>query len=72
MLVKFENTYFMGEPKRGRPFLVPLTIYIKEVKRMNICFFIGKIISEIKFDFILNGKDISIAVFYIKLLKCIL
>lgn len=36
---------------------------------MNICFFIGKIISEIKFDFILNSKDISIAVFYIQLLN---
>jgi len=36
---------------------------------MNICFFIGKIINEIKFDFILNSKYISIAAFYIKLLN---
>ena len=36
---------------------------------MNICFFIGKIISEIQFDFILNGKDISIARFDIELLN---
>ena len=27
---------------------------------MNICFFIGKIISEIKFDFILNGSVIKV------------
>ena len=36
---------------------------------MNICFFIGEIISEIKFDFILNSKDISIAIFNIELLN---
>ena len=26
---------------------------------MNECFFIGKIVSEIKFDFIINGKSIG-------------
>lgn len=36
---------------------------------MNICFFIGKIISEIKFDFILNSKDISIAILTIQLMN---
>ena len=36
---------------------------------MNICFFIGKIISEIQFDFILNSKNISIARFDIELLN---
>jgi len=36
---------------------------------MNMCFFIGKICSEIKFDFILNSKNISIAIFYIQLLN---
>lgn len=36
---------------------------------MNICFFIGKICSEIKFDFILNSKNVSISVFYIELLN---
>lgn len=34
---------------------------------MNLCFLIGKIVSEIKFDFILNSKDISIARFSIEL-----
>ena len=36
---------------------------------MNICFFIGKIINEIKFDFILNSKDISVAILTIQLLN---
>lgn len=36
---------------------------------MNICFFIGKICSEIGFNFILNSKDISIAVFDLELLN---
>ena len=35
---------------------------------MNRCFFIGKVYSNIKFDFILKGKNISIVRFYIKLL----
>ena len=26
---------------------------------MNLCFIIGKIVSEIKFDFIINGKSIG-------------
>lgn len=34
---------------------------------MNLCFFIGKVVSEIKFDFILNSKDSSIARFSIEL-----
>ena len=34
---------------------------------MNICFFIGKIISDIQFEFIINNKNISIAIFNIKL-----
>lgn len=34
---------------------------------MNICFLIGKIISEIEFKFILNSKNISIAIFEIEL-----
>ena len=36
---------------------------------MNICFFIGKIISKINFYFILNSKDISVAIFDIQLLN---
>lgn len=36
---------------------------------MNLCFLIGKICSEIKFEFILNSKDISIAIFDIELLN---
>ena len=35
---------------------------------MNRCFFIGKVYSNIKFDFILNGKSISIVICDIKLL----
>ena len=34
---------------------------------MNECFVIGKIISDIKFDFIINSKNISIVRFKIKL-----
>ena len=34
---------------------------------MNICLLIGEVCSTIKFDFILNSKDISIARFNIKL-----
>ena len=34
---------------------------------MNICILIGKIISNIEFDFILNGNNISIAKFTIKI-----
>ena len=34
---------------------------------MNLCFFIGKICSEIQFEFILNSKNISIAIFDIEL-----
>ena len=35
---------------------------------MNRCFFIGKVCTNIKFDFILKDKNISIVRFYIKLL----
>ena len=34
---------------------------------MNLCFLIGEIISEIEFKFILNNKNISIAIFEIQL-----
>ena len=34
---------------------------------MNLCIVYGKIISEIKFDFIYKSKHISISTFYIKL-----
>ena len=34
---------------------------------MNLCFLIGKIISEIEFKFIINSKNISIAYFKIEL-----
>lgn len=36
---------------------------------MNLCFLIGKICSEIQFEFILNSKDTSIAMFNIELLN---
>lgn len=34
---------------------------------MNLCFLIGKIVSGVEFDFILRGKNISIARFEIVL-----
>ena len=34
---------------------------------MNVCFLIGKVISEIEFSFIFNSKNISIASFYLQL-----
>ena len=34
---------------------------------MNICFIMGKIIEEVNFNFILNGKNDSIAKFRVKL-----
>ena len=34
---------------------------------MNICFFIGKIISETKFDFIINSDNISILRFELEI-----
>lgn len=34
---------------------------------MNLGFFIGKIVSDIQFDFILNSKNISIARFKLEL-----
>lgn len=34
---------------------------------MNLCFIIGKIITKIRFDFIINSKNISIATFKIEL-----
>ena len=33
---------------------------------MNLCFLIGKIISNIEFDFILNSRDFSIAKFVLE------
>ena len=36
-------------------------------KIMNLCFVIGKIISDIEFKFIINGKNISVAIFEIQL-----
>lgn len=38
-------------------------------KQMNLCFVIGKIVSEIEFKFIINSKNISIAYFKIELLN---
>lgn len=34
---------------------------------MNLCFITGKVINDIKFKFILNSKNISIAYFKLKL-----
>lgn len=34
---------------------------------MNICFFSGKIVSEIKFDFILYSRNVSIVIFELEL-----
>ena len=34
---------------------------------MNLCFLIGKIISEINFKFVLNSKNISVAYFKVEL-----
>ena len=34
---------------------------------MNLCFFIGKVCSNINFEFILNSKDISVCIFDIEL-----
>ncbi len=36
---------------------------------MNLCFIIGKIISEIKYDFIIGSKNISIVRFNLKILE---
>ena len=33
---------------------------------MNICFLIGKLVSDIEYKFVLNSKYISIAVFTVK------
>ena len=34
---------------------------------MNLCFLYGKIVSNIDFKFMINSKNISKAVFYLKL-----
>ena len=34
---------------------------------MNICFFTGKIVSEIQFDFILYSRNVSIVIFELEL-----
>ena len=39
----------------------------KDKIKMNICFLIGRIVSEIQFEFILNSKRNSIAIFKLKL-----
>ena len=36
---------------------------------MNLCFLMGKIISEVEFDFVLNSKNISVASFKLKVGK---
>jgi len=36
-------------------------------KEMNLCFLIGKIVSQIQFDFILNSENISIVKFELEL-----
>jgi len=38
-----------------------------EVIKINLCFVIGKIVSDIKFEFIINSKNISVAIFEIEL-----
>ena len=40
---------------------------MKGYKAMNLCFFSGKIISEIEFEFIINSNNISIAYFDLQL-----
>ena len=37
------------------------------VVKINICFVIGKIVSDIEFEFIINSKNISVAIFEIEL-----
>lgn len=34
---------------------------------MNLCFLLGKVISDIEFKFIYNSKNVSITIFYIML-----
>ena len=36
-------------------------------KQMNLCFLIGKIVSDIEFKFIINSKNVSISYFKIEL-----
>lgn len=36
---------------------------------MNLCFLMGKIISEVEFNFILNSKNISVASFELEIGK---
>ena len=36
---------------------------------MNLCFLMGKVVSDVKFEFILNSRNISIAVFNIELMN---
>ena len=44
-----------------------ITFFLKKCPDISLCFLIGKVVSEIKFDFILNSKDISISRFSIEL-----
>ncbi len=50
----FEFTYFTS------------IISSKESLKMNLCFLIGKIISNIEFNFLLESKNISITSFIVK------
>ena len=34
---------------------------------MNLCFIIGKVVSDIQFEFIINNKNISVAIFELEL-----
>lgn len=36
---------------------------------MNLCFLMGKIISEVEFNFVLNSKNISVASFELEIEK---
>lgn len=37
---------------------------------MNICFLIGKIVSDVEFKFVLESKHISIVIFKLELSNC--
>ena len=60
----------MNYTKNGiiRTFNSVLKIFIRR-DRVNIVFIQGKIISDIEFKFIINSKNISIAIFEVELLN---
>ena len=60
----------MNYTKNGiiRTFNSVLKIFIRR-DRVNIVFIQGKIISDIEFNFIINKKNISIAIFEVELLN---